>query len=203
MHRICLSRALRPAAIIVFVLTTGCTDKNKMAPTTKKSDPLAAGAAGEARGDPVNAVPVAALKRYAGQLIQGDPMIGAAPAGRVIRDQAGYDALVAALPRRRIQMKQPAPLNEDPLLQKPTIDFTRQMLVVATRRSMFHGPKIKRVLLIRGKELIVEILHESPEGIMAMASRSDVGTYEAVVVSRADEKPAFRVEKKTIKPAGR
>jgi len=196
-----LSCALGMAAIIV--LTSGCTEKNKMAPTTAKtkSDPSLAAAAGEEKGNPANAVPIATLGRYAGQIIHGGPQLGLAPGGRVIRDQAGYDALVATLPKRRVQMKQPAPLNDDPLLKKPKIDFSRQMLVVAIRHSMFHGPKIRRVLLVRGRELIVEILHESPEGIMAMASRSDVGTYEAVVVPRADEAPAFRVEKKTVKPA--
>ena len=159
--------------------------------------------AGEEEGNPTNAVPITTLGRYAGQIIHRGPVIGAAPGGRVIRDQAGYDALVAALPQRLVQMKQPAPLNEDPLLKKPKIDFSRHMLVVAIRHSMFHGPTIRRVLLVRGRELIVEILHESPEGIMAMASRSDVGTYEAVVVPRAHEKPTFRVEKKTVKPDAR
>jgi len=183
---------LWPAAILVFCTgctgCTGCTEKNRMAPTTTT-------------GIPPLAVQLTTAGRFAGQIIHAGPSIGEAPAGRVIRDQAGYDALVATLPTYRIQMKQPAPPNDDPLLKKPKIDFTRQMLVVAIRHSMFYGPKIKRVLLARGRELIVEILHESPEGIMAMASRSDVGTYEAVLVPCADEEPVFRVEKRTLKPA--
>ncbi len=34
-----------------------------------------------------------------------------------------------------------------------------------------------------------------------MASRTDVGTYAAVVVPHAKEKPVFRVEHKTVDPA--
>jgi len=192
-----LRSTLWSAAIIVF--TTGCTEKNRMAPTTTKSNtPMAA-----STDNPTNPVPITTYSRYAGQIIHGGPASGVEPAGRVIRDQAEYAALVATLPKYRVQMKQPAPPSEDPLLKRPPIDFSRHMLVVAIRRSMFYRPKIRRVLLAHGKELIVEILHESPAGIMAMASRSDVGTYEAVIVPRADEKPVFLVEKKTVKPAGK
>lgn len=197
---------LSSAATILF--TAGCAEKNKTMSTTSRNNP-AATAAVEERA-PVNSSPPAAanqvkadsvsvINRYAGQIILGSPGIEAAPAGRVILDQTGYQALLAALPERRIQMKQPAPPSDDPLLKRPEIDFTRHMLVVAVRRSMFHGPKISRVSLLRGRELTVEILLVSPDGIMPMASRDDVGTYEAVVVPRAEEKAAFRVVKKTMK----
>ncbi len=201
-----------PAAAML-VLTAGCTAKNKTMSTTAKTSPTIATSSveGEEKDNPMNApppaiddpekaTPIAVISRYAGQIIHDGPAIGAAPAGYVIRDQAGYDALVAALPKHRIQVKPRAPHSKDPLLQRPPIDFTRHMLVVAIRHSMYYGPEIKRVLLTRGRELVIEILHQSPAGIMAMASRSDVGTYAAVVIPRAEEKPIFRVELKTVDP---
>jgi len=138
--------------------------------------------------------------RYSGQILLGSPGPDPSSPGRVIRDHDGYDALVAALPELLVQMKQPSPRNDDPLRGRPKIDFERQMLIAAFRHSMYHGPRIDRILLTSGEELLVEIRHESPAGIMPMSSRDDVGTYEAVVVPRVDEKPFFRIEKITAMP---
>ncbi len=183
-------------AVGVFIaFNAGCAEKSRRVSThTESNPPMAA-----PKDKPMKAVPITTVERYAGQILVTGPVIGA-PVGRVIRDQAGYDALVATIPKFRVQMKQPAPPNKDPLLKKPKIDFTRHMLVVALRRNMYYGPKITRVLLARGRELIVDILYESPERIHGLASRADVGRYEAVVVPRTDEKPIFRVEKRVRAP---
>lgn len=132
------------------------------------------------------------VSRYSGQILLRAPQLGGATAmGQVIREQAGYDALLAKLPKLRIQMKQPAPANDDPLLQRPAIDFARHMLVVRYDRSMSDGPKIRRVLLTHESELTVEVQATRPGDVVPMASRSDVGTYEAVVVSRTDKEPVL------------
>jgi hypothetical protein len=182
--------------LLVVLLTAGCTAKSKITPTTAKPSPESA-----LKNKQVE--PVTPSRRYSGQFIYEGQAIDTEPQDRVIRDQDGYDALVETLPKHRIQMKQPAPPNDDPLLQKPPIDFSREMLIVVFRHSMYYGPKIKRVLRGRDGALIVEILHERPEGVMPMASRADVGTYEAVVVPRSDEAPLFRVEEKQLRREAR
>jgi len=182
---------------MLFIQTTGCTEKIKMSPTTKKPGQPARKKGGAAPQKQAHAgrSAVNIMARYSGQILLGNQGPEPASPGRVIRDQDGYDALVAALPRTLIQMKQPSPRNDDALLARPKIDFERHMLVAAFRHSMYYGPKIDRVQLAPGEGLLVEVVHESPSGIMPMSSRDDVGTYEAVVVPRLDEDATFRVKK--------
>lgn len=68
------------------------------------------------------------------------------PAGVAVRDADAYAALIARLPEFRLQMKQPAPANDDPLRAAPAIDFTRDMLVVIARGDTLTPPTLARVV---------------------------------------------------------
>ncbi len=150
--------------------------------------------------EPLMDVPIA--RQHSGRVLMTTPALSSEHEGHVIVDQAAYDAFVARLPKLRIQKKQPSPPNTDPLLNKPAIDFDRQMLVVTTRRSMYYGPTIASVRPGANGGLVVEVVQPGMEGVVAMASRDDVGTYAAVVVPRRDGPVVFRV---TIaaRPSGR
>ena len=133
------------------------------------------------------------IQQYGGQFLLTGPALPGERLGDVIRDQAQYDALVGQLPEFRIQMKQPAPKNADPLLARPAIDFAMHMLVFTVRRSAFYGPTISSVAPDGGGGLRVEVVHKRPAAVMAVASRDDVGTYAAVLIPRHDGPVVFHL----------
>lgn len=141
------------------------------------------------KGPRMQTTELSVIQRFAGQILHATGA-GAAPAVRVIRDQAAYETLIAALPGQRVQQKQPAPPSVDPLLKQPKIDFQRQMLVLAVRHATFQKTRIKRVL-VRGEELIIEVLDPAPSA-RGLAARADAGTYEAVLVPRSAKNPVLR-----------
>jgi hypothetical protein len=99
-----------------------------------------------------------------------------------IRDQAAYDALIARLPPERIQMKQPAPPSDDPLLKRPPIDFTTHMLVVVTRGDTLTPPTLARVI-DEPDRVVVRYVAPGPP---PEARPHGVGGYVAVKVPRAE-----------------
>ncbi len=122
-------------------------------------------------------LPIAA--RWRGAIAVDD---AAGPEVIVIRDDAGYDALLARLPAHRVQMKQPAPPSTDPLRARPRIDFATDMLVVVTRAGGLDLPTLARVER-DGAALLVYYAIPSPT---PAARPYDVGAYAAVQVPRVD-----------------
>ncbi len=100
----------------------------------------------------------------------------------IIRDAAGYDALLARLPERRIQMKQPAPPSEDPLRGRPAVDFSARMIVVVVRGDTLQPPEIARVIAEPAR-VVVRFVAPTPP---PEARPSGVGAYSAVLVPRTD-----------------
>lgn len=116
-------------------------------------------------------------------LVSGEEREGGVVVHWLDSDEA-YHAFVERLPKHRIQMKQPAPPSDDPLLRKPAVDFTRDVLVVAVRWHMYEGPRITHVTP-NGDTLQVAV-DIADGGRKVLASRADVGTYQAVRVARLD-----------------
>ena len=107
---------------------------------------------------------------------------GSGVSGLVIRDDAAYDAFLARLPEQRVQMKQPAPPNDDPMLARPAIDFATDMLVVVIRAGTLERPGLARITADGGR---VTVTHVSPPPPPA-AMPSGIGAYTAARVPRAD-----------------
>ncbi|MBW2458422.1 MAG: hypothetical protein JRI68_28230 [Deltaproteobacteria bacterium] len=113
----------------------------------------------------------------------GDPL-----PPRLIADEAGLAALQAMIPKQRIQMKQPAPPSEDPLLGKSPIHFDQHVLLVAFRTtSMYVGPTIQNVRRQRQGALSADVVHPPLGATTARSARVDIGTYHAVLLERGPE----------------
>lgn len=100
----------------------------------------------------------------------------------VIRNQHEYEDLLRRIPTQGISQRSPAPKNDDPLLHKPRIDFTKLMLVVVARASM-DAPKIRRVIRKEGK---IVIDAEFPDN--SLPRPYGTGTYSAVLIPFSKEK---------------
>lgn len=107
---------------------------------------------------------------------------GTGVVAEAIRDDAAYDALVARLPARRVQKKQPAPPSTDPLRARPPIDFATHMLVVVIRSGTMSPVAIARIE--RGGRGVTVRYAAAPD--TPAARPYDVGTYAAAVVPRIE-----------------
>lgn len=113
---------------------------------------------------------------------------------RAISDQQGYADFVGMIPTEAIQMKQPAPPSDDPLLTQPAPDFATAILLVAFRTdSMYIHPELQRPRLSQG-ELVVDLgLPELGETVH-MAAQEGIGTYHALLVRGGGHEVEFRSE---------
>ena len=57
----------------------------------------------------------------------------------VIRDAKAYAKFLDRIPAKQISRTRPAPPNEDPLLDRPKIDFKKHTLLVLTRPFVLFG----------------------------------------------------------------
>lgn len=99
----------------------------------------------------------------------------------VIRTSQAYDDFLKRIPVMGVSQGSPRPRNDDPLLQKPKIDFTRQMLVVVVQASM-DGPEIRTVRRSAGK---IVLMVEFPDN--GLPRPYGTGTYQAVLIPSAKE----------------
>lgn len=74
----------------------------------------------------------------------------------VIRTQQALEAFILRLPAQKVQMKQPAPPNPDPLLQRPSFDFTKRALVVVWSDS-FNIPVTVQGVTREGDNLRLDV----------------------------------------------
>jgi hypothetical protein len=97
---------------------------------------------------------------------------------------------VDLIPTARIQMRQPAPPSDDPLLSNPEIDFSHHQLLVAFRTdSMYVGPDLSNPR-VKGDRLVVDVAWPPLGANAYAAARVDIGTYHAILV----EKRAIEVD---------
>ena len=106
------------------------------------------------------------------------------PTEMIIKTQADYEAFVAKIPKRTISKTNPAPPSKDPLLQKPPIDFSKHMMLVAVRPdSMYVTPKLESVVADKDT-LRVNILDPDLGETKFLNQMQGIGTYKAVVVPK-------------------
>jgi len=110
----------------------------------------------------------------------------------VIRSAEELAAFTSAIPKKRVQKRQPAPPSKDPLLADPQLDFATHSLIVIQRPSMYVGPEIERV---EARGTGAHVLYRLPplgETVYA-AAVMDMGTYAAVLVPRVEGEVSFEV----------
>jgi hypothetical protein len=100
----------------------------------------------------------------------------------VIRTQHEYEGLLRRIPTEGISQGSPAPKNDAPLLHKPQIDFTKQMLVVVVRASM-DAPEIRSVVRKDGKIVIRTEFSDN-----SLPRPYGTGTYSAVLIALSTAK---------------
>jgi hypothetical protein len=117
----------------------------------------------------------------------------------VIRTQAEYESFVGRIPTHEISMTNPAPESDDPLLKLPPVDFSKVMLLVAERDSMYVGPQLGAPKQDGGAWEVHVTFPD--EGGAAMAARVyGVGTYHLKVVARFEGEVAFKLQRQPKKP---
>jgi len=108
----------------------------------------------------------------------------------VIRDKGSLERFIDRVPERKMQhVPHPEP-NDDPILQRPEIDFEKQMLLAIVS----HEPNRFVELDIQGVELAsgtVRVLCHYPEPGPVLQKIISYGFYCAVVVPRFDGEVVF------------
>jgi hypothetical protein len=108
----------------------------------------------------------------------------------VVRTKAAYAAFVDTIPAHRIQMRQPAPPSEDPLLKRPDIDFNTHMLLVVRVDGLYANPTFVK-LTREGADLLVDTASNIEPNAYEMAQPYGIGTYIAALVDRVDGEVRF------------
>jgi len=110
----------------------------------------------------------------------------------VIRSAEEFAAFASAIPKKRVQKRQPAPPSNDPLLKDPQLDFATQSLIVIQRPSMYVNPEIERV---EARGAGAHVLYRLPPlgDTVHAAAVMDMGTYAAVLVPKIEGEVSFEL----------
>lgn len=112
----------------------------------------------------------------------------------VIKDQKNYHQFISLIPKQQIGKRNPMPVSTDPLLKKPAIDFTKEMMLVVFRHGTIAIPPEIVSIHKQGAKMIVNIAHP-PLGNSQLSSRPHgIGTYCAVIISKFAGKIIFRTK---------
>ncbi|MGB0744303.1 MAG: hypothetical protein ACPGSB_07230 [Opitutales bacterium] len=111
----------------------------------------------------------------------------------VIRTEQDYSDFLGRIPNKQVGKGPAAAKNNDPMLQKPKIDFTESMLVVLTRAGLF-APEIKKVTRKDGN-IVVEA-EEYPD--FAEARPYGTGSYSAVLIPHSKGKVTVQITEKKM-----
>jgi hypothetical protein len=99
----------------------------------------------------------------------------------VVRDAKAYAIVLDLIPRKQISRTRPAPPNTDLLLKRPKIDFSKHILLVASRPSMTR-PVFRHIT--KSKNRIVVVVNFPRDQIAARPIH--LGTYSAVLIPKTD-----------------
>ena len=109
----------------------------------------------------------------------------------VVRNAKEYAQFLDRIPKKQISKTRPAPLNTDPLLKRPRIDFQKHTLLVLTRPSMTR-PKFTSVI---GNSKSLDVSANFPRELPA-ARPIHIGTYTAVLIPQS----SLPIRLKTTQP---
>ncbi len=104
----------------------------------------------------------------------------------VIRTQKAYSVFLDRLPLEAVSATSPAPKNEDPLLLRPKVDFSKHMLLVVITNAL-DTPLITSVMPLEND---IVLITEFPKNIHARPFGT--GTYSAALVKNLSGKVIIR-----------
>lgn len=165
-----------PCVMVVGCLV-GCACGRSTSDVAAQEAEAANGAAGE----------VVPLREYHGRVhvfmaTDADPALHVLS---VIRDQAAYEAFCSRIPEQQLMQVPSPPPSNDPLLQRPPIDWESEMLLVASRSENMHvGCRIMQIVQANDGSLDVRVDLDPIGDTPTLASVLGVGRYHAVVVPR-------------------
>lgn len=113
----------------------------------------------------------------------------------VVRTELEFQSLVSKIPKWKIQMRQPAPPSEDPLLKLSDLDFSNTMMLVIISDEMYSEPKIIGLSKDNTGEagdrqtqmLSVEYRIDRDPNAEMMSKPNGVGRYYALQVPLSEE----------------
>ena len=106
----------------------------------------------------------------------------------VVRDAKAYARFLDRIPKKQISRTRPAPLNPDPLLKRPPIDFTKHALLAVSRPAMTR-PVFTKITSAK-REIVVTI--EFPREEIS-ARPVHIGTYTAVLIPKIKKPVRLRI----------
>ncbi|MBN2444559.1 MAG: hypothetical protein JXJ04_24570 [Spirochaetales bacterium] len=101
----------------------------------------------------------------------------------VIKTEEDYDNFISLIPEFEMTPVSPAPKSDDPLLKKPDIDFTKEMILVIFSYDVntFIPCEITAVT-IQNNVMKVDAEYADPDEVDSVQKIIDYGLYFAVVV---------------------
>ena len=103
----------------------------------------------------------------------------------VLRNQTELNRFVERIPKWRMQKMQPAPLNPDPILQNPEVDFEDHVLLVVWSDNIHIIPRILKCERA-GRDLQVEIAFQTPVDYRNYQAPYSHGRYLLLELDRFD-----------------
>lgn len=103
----------------------------------------------------------------------------------VLRNQTEFNRFVERIPKWRMQKLQPAPLNPDPILQKPEVDFEDHVLLVVWSDNIHIIPRILKCERA-GRDLQVEVAFQTPPDYRSYEAPYYHGRYLLLELDRFD-----------------
>lgn len=100
---------------------------------------------------------------------------------QVLRTQQDYDDFVTRVPTVVLQKRQPAPASEDPLLQRPAVDFEQNFLLAIWSHNVHVDAKVLNAQR-SGADLEVDLAFGAPSNYQAYAAPYGYGQYHLVAV---------------------
>ncbi|MEL6182565.1 MAG: hypothetical protein AAFS10_26650 [Myxococcota bacterium] len=114
---------------------------------------------------------------------------------KVIRDEAGYRSFIQRIPTRVISKTADPPPSNDPLLAKPTIDWSQHMMVVALRSDILDSSDMTLARVSQTDSILTLRVTVPPAGQRAMmAMPESMGAYMAVVIDRFEGQVIVHME---------
>lgn len=111
----------------------------------------------------------------------------------VITNQTQYNLFVSRLPLvEPLNTKGDDHLNDDPLLKKPIVNFSNNMVIAVTRDNMYLPPEITHAV-ISNDTLIVQYTEEELGEVANYQQEGGLGTYCVAVIPKSDKKIIFKV----------
>ncbi|MFH0887339.1 MAG: hypothetical protein V1843_04150 [bacterium] len=145
---------------------------------------------------PAFAESIPIIKKYTGMIILYDYPGSYEAFDSTITNKDTFNEFVSKIPKNKVTKMIPAPLNDDPLLKYPKIDFGKCMMLVVTDDYMWEPPDIHRIEY--DNKTITLKVKNAPRPTEIYQYAYGVGSYCAVIIKKVDFKSIVDDYEKSI-----